>query len=65
MDPFSYDPIQRNNSAVTVQAAAVQVTWKCPASGRDLGESATTERSDSRRDSILALTSPSAFDVGC
>jgi hypothetical protein len=42
MTAVSYDSIAPNVAEVTVSGAQVQVSWKCPASGRQVGVSTAT-----------------------
>ena len=46
MTPIGYDAIVPNIANVDVNGAVVQVRWKCPATGRDLGESTATMAAD-------------------
>jgi hypothetical protein len=47
MNPVSYDTIAPNISKVDVNGAVVRVTWACPSTGREVGESTATMSADS------------------
>lgn len=46
MSPISYDAIHPNIAEMTVQGATVRVAWKCPETGRRVGESSATMSDD-------------------
>jgi len=46
VNAISYDAIHPNIAEVRVIGASVQVTWKCPETGRRVGESSATMSSD-------------------
>jgi hypothetical protein len=46
MSAISYDSIAGNIEQVSVDGAVVNVTWKCPASGRLMGSSTATMTAD-------------------
>ena len=46
MNPISYDSIAPNVAQAAVNGAQVQVTWKCPATGRVVATSAGTMVAD-------------------
>jgi hypothetical protein len=46
MNAISYDTIAANVAQATVNGANVQVSWKCPVSGREVGTSAATMSAD-------------------
>lgn len=46
MNGISYDSIAPNVAQVDVNAAQVQVTWKCPATGRQVGQSSAYMSAD-------------------
>ena len=46
MNPVGYATIEPNIARVEVDGAQVQVFWKCPASGRDVGQSAAAMIAD-------------------
>jgi hypothetical protein len=46
MNPISYDSIAPNIAQVSVDGAQVQVSWKCPATGRAVGTSVGTMAAD-------------------
>jgi hypothetical protein len=46
MNPISYDTIAPNVARVDVDGAVVRVGWKCPVTGRDLGQSTSTMAAD-------------------
>jgi hypothetical protein len=46
MNPVGYATIEPNIARVEVDGAQVQVFWKCPASGHDVGQSAATMIAD-------------------
>lgn len=46
MNPVSYHTIAPNIAEVSVDGAQVQVSWKCPASGRTVGNTAATMVAD-------------------
>jgi hypothetical protein len=47
MAAVRYDTIAPNIALVEVNGATVQVTWKCPVSGREIGRSTATMAADS------------------
>ena len=46
MNPIQYDTIAPNISHVAVDGALVRVSWKCPLTGRDVGESTANMTAD-------------------
>jgi hypothetical protein len=46
MNPITYDAIAPNIARVEVEGALVRVTWKCPQTGREMGESTATMAPD-------------------
>jgi hypothetical protein len=46
MNPVGYDTIEPNIARVDLDGAQVQVFWKCPATGREIGQSAATMAAD-------------------
>jgi hypothetical protein len=46
MNPIPYDTIAPNIAHVDVDGALVQVRWKCPATGRELGQSSANMAAD-------------------
>jgi len=46
MNPISYDTIAPNIAHVSVEGAQVQVSWKCPLTGRTVGTSTGTMAAD-------------------
>jgi|SRR5882672_5576338 len=46
MNPVAYDTIAPNISQVEVNDALVQVSWKCPATGREVGQSTANMTAD-------------------
>ena len=46
MNPLDYDAIAPNIAEVKVEGSQVRVTWRCPASGRTVGDSAATMAAD-------------------
>jgi hypothetical protein len=46
MNPLRYDTIVPNIAQVDVNGAQVQVRWKCPATGREVGQSTATMSAD-------------------
>jgi hypothetical protein len=46
MDPVGYAAIEPNIARVETDGAQVQVYWKCPATGREIGQSAGTMSAD-------------------
>jgi hypothetical protein len=46
MNPISYDSIAPNIAQVSVVGAQVQVSWKCPVTGRTVGSSTGTMAAD-------------------
>jgi len=46
MDPVGYDVISANLAKVDVNGAQVDVKWKCPATGRVVGQSTATMSAD-------------------
>jgi len=46
MDPVGYGMILANIAKVDVNGAQVQVTWKCPVTGRVVGDSTATMSAD-------------------
>ena len=46
MNPVGYDTIAPNIAYSSVDGAVVQVTWKCPVSGREVGQSTATMSAD-------------------
>jgi hypothetical protein len=46
MNPVVYEMILANIDKVDVNGAQVQVTWKCPATGKVIGQSAATMSAD-------------------
>lgn len=46
MNPVAYDTIVPNIAQVDVEGALVSVSWKCPQSGRALGQSRATMAAD-------------------
>src|SRR5580765_7745661 len=46
MNPVGYDTIEPNIARVELDGAQVQVVWKCPATGREIGQSAATMAAD-------------------
>lgn len=46
MNPVSYDTIAPNIARVDVDGALVQVSWKCPLTGRELGQSSANMSAD-------------------
>lgn len=46
MNPVAYDTIVPNIAQVDVQGALVSVSWKCPQSGRALGQSSASMAAD-------------------
>ena len=46
MNPVDYDTIEPNIARVELDGAQVQVFWKCPATGREIGQSAATMAAD-------------------
>ena len=47
MNPVAYDKIEPNIAAVEVNGALVQVRWKCPLTGREVGQSTANMAADS------------------
>jgi hypothetical protein len=47
MDPVRYDAIVPNIAHVDVNGSLVQVSWKCPVTGREVGQSSATMSADS------------------
>jgi hypothetical protein len=48
MNPIHYDTIAANIAEVKVDGAQVQVSWKCPATGRPVGQSSAFMSADTR-----------------
>jgi hypothetical protein len=46
MDPIGYDMIAANIAKVDVNGGQVDVTWKCPVTGRVVGQSTATMSAD-------------------
>jgi len=46
MDPVGYAAIEPNIARVETDGAQVQVFWKCPATGREIGQSSGTMSAD-------------------
>jgi len=46
MNPVRYDAIVPNIARVDVNGALVEVSWKCPATGREVGQSTATMAAD-------------------
>ena len=46
MNPISYDSIAPNIARVSVDGAQVQVSWKCPVTGRAIGTSTAAMTAD-------------------
>jgi len=46
MNPIQYDTIAPNVAHVDVDGAQVQVSWKCPMTGREVGQSTATMSAD-------------------
>ena len=46
MNPVSYETIVPNLSKVDVSDALVRVSWKCPVTGREIGESSASMSAD-------------------
>jgi len=46
MNPVVYDTIEPNIARVETDGAQVQVFWKCPATGREIGQSSATMAAD-------------------
>jgi hypothetical protein len=46
MDPVRYETIAPNIARVEVNGSQICVSWKCPASGREVGESSATMSAD-------------------
>lgn len=46
MNPVRYDTIEANIAKVDVNGAQVHVTWKCPVTGREVGQSTATMSAD-------------------
>lgn len=46
MNPVVYDTIAPNIARVETDGAQVQVFWKCPATGREIGQSSATMAAD-------------------
>jgi hypothetical protein len=46
MDPVRYDTIAPNIAQVDVNGAQVQVSWKCPVTGREVGQSTAAMSAD-------------------
>ena len=46
MNPVGYDTIAPNIGRVEVDGAQVQVFWRCPATGREIGQSSATMAAD-------------------
>ena len=46
MEPVPYEAIVPNIARVDVDGAQVRVSWKCPATGRDLGQSTANMSAD-------------------
>jgi hypothetical protein len=46
MDPIGYDSILANIAKVDLNGAQVEVTWKCPVTGRVVGQSTATMSAD-------------------
>src|SRR5215510_9068345 len=46
MNTVAYDTIAPNIAQVAVDGATVRVTWKCPATGREMGQSTASMSSD-------------------
>lgn len=46
MNPVRYDTIVANIARVDVNGAQVQVTWKCPVTGHEVGQSTATMSAD-------------------
>jgi hypothetical protein len=46
MDPIQYDTIAPNIANVDVNGALVRVSWKCPLTGRDVGQSTANMTAD-------------------
>jgi hypothetical protein len=46
MNPVGYDTIVPNIAYSSVDGAVVQVTWKCPVTGREVGQSTATMSAD-------------------
>src|SRR5256885_1047593 len=46
MNPIAYETIAPNVAHVAVNGAVVQVNWKCPLTGREVGQSTATMTAD-------------------
>jgi hypothetical protein len=46
MDPVRYETIEPNIARIDVDGAQVRVVWKCPASGREVGQSSAWMAAD-------------------
>lgn len=46
MEPVEYETLAANVASVTVDGATVRVNWKCPATGRAVGESTASMQAD-------------------
>jgi hypothetical protein len=46
MNPIRYDAIASNFAEVNVEGGQVQVSWKCPATGKVVGQSTATMSAD-------------------
>jgi hypothetical protein len=46
MNPIAYETIAPNIANVVVNGAVVQVNWKCPLTGREIGQSTATMTAD-------------------
>ena len=46
MDPIRYDAIEPNIGHVSVQGSLVEVSWRCPVSGREVGRSSASMSAD-------------------
>lgn len=46
MEPIAYTTVAANVAQVTVDGASVRVSWKCPATGRIVGESTASMHAD-------------------
>jgi hypothetical protein len=46
MDPVGYPAIEPNIARVETDGAQLQVFWKCPVTGRELGQSSATMSAD-------------------